>query len=517
MNPSTRQKWLRRKRRIAKRLRARTWRAARAAGPVLAARNIRYEMADRTRAVACGGIGAVHLLARRVGLVDAVDRGVRRLKAHLPYHESDHVLNVAYNVLCGGDCLQDLEALRNDEAYLDALGASRVPDPTTAGDFCRRFTDENQILGLMEAINEARLNVWRRQPPDFFARAAIDADGSIAETAGECKGGMDISYDGRWGYHPLVVSLANTREPLYLVNRGGNRPSHERADEYLDRAVALCRRAGFRSILLRGDTDFMQTWKLDEWDAAGDVTFVFGADARKPTVARAEALPEAAWRRLARPPRYEVKTEPRGRRDRVKERVVRDKGFKNLVLKLEDVAEFEHRPDRCRRSYRVVVLRKRISVERGQEKLFEEYAYFFYITNDRESTAEQVVFTANGRCDQENLIAQLKGGGVGAMANPLDGLLSNWAYMVMASLAWTLKAWWGLMLPASPGRWHRRQTQEGREVVRMEFKRFVANLIRLPCQVVRGGRRLVYRLLSYNPWQPALLRAAAAWRTRTQC
>lgn len=513
MNSTTRQKWLRRKHRIERRNRPRAFKAR--PRPMLAARNIHYDMAGRSRALACGGIGAVHLLARRTGLIEAIDRGVHRLKAHLPYHESDHVLNIAYNLLAGGDCLQDLELLRNDEAYLDALGAIRIPDPTTAGDFCRRFTDEKQVLMLMEAINEARLNVWKRQGPEFFARAVIDADGSIAETTGQCKGGMDISYDGRWGYHPLLVSLANTKEPLYLVNRPANRPSHERADEYLDKALGLCRRAGFRSVLLRGDTDFMQTWKLDEWDAAGDVTFILGADARKPMVARAELLAESAWQRLSRPPRYSVKTLPRGHRESVREQVVRAKGFKNFVLQWEDVAEFEHKPDLCKKGYRMIVLRKRISVEAGQRKLYEEYAYFFYITNDRASAAEQVVFTANDRCDQENLIAQLKAGGVGAMSNPLDNLHSNWAYMVMASLAWTLKAWWGLMLPAARGR--RRDSHEGRAVVKMEFKRFVANLIRLPCQVVRSGRRLVYRLLSYNPWQDALLRAAAAWRTRRQC
>jgi hypothetical protein len=516
VNDTTRQKWLRRKRRIARRNRPRTFKAR--PRPVLAARNIHYDMAARTRAVGCGGIGAVHLLARKVGLADAIDRDLHLLKVHLPYHESDHVLNIAYNVLCGGDCLQDLEALRNDEAYLDALGAPRVPDPTTAGDFCRRFDSPAKVQALMETINGVRLGVWRRQPAEFFARAVIDADGSIAPTFGECKEGMDISYDGQWGYHPLVVSLANTREPLYLVNRPGNRPSHEDADGYLDKAVALCRRAGFKSVLLRGDTDFMQTWKLDEWDAAGDVTFVFGADARKPMIARAEALPESAWRRLHRPPRYDVKTEPRGTRDNVKERVVREKGFKNFVPLWEDVAEFEHRPDLCRRSYRVVVLRKRISVEQGQEKLFEEYRYFFYITNDRKSGVQQVVFTANDRCDQENLIEQLKNG-VGSLRNPLDGLLSNWAYMVMAALAWTLKAWWGLMLPAAGGRQRTLHEREKRDIVRMEFKRFVTHLVRLPCQVLHSGRRLIFRLLNYNPWQPALLRAAAAWRTpaRANC
>ena len=211
-----------------------------------------------------------------------------------------------------------------------------------------------------------------------------------------------------------------------------------------------------------------------------------------------------------------MKTRPRARPPRVKEQVGRDKGFKNFVLQWEDVAQFEHRPDLCQQSYRVIVLRKRISVEQGQEKLFEEYAYFFYITNDRTSSAERIVFTANDRCDQENLIEQLKNG-VSALRNPLDKLISNWAYMAIASLAWTLKAWWGLMLPVSPGRWRQRQEQEKRRIITMEFKGFVTDLMRLPCQIVKTGRRLVYRLLSYNPWQSALFRGVVAWRTPARC
>ena len=280
--------------------------------------------------------------------------------------------------------------------------------------------------------------------------------------------------------------------------------------------MTLCRRGGFKHILLRGDTDFMQTWKLDGWDKAGDITFIFGADARKEMIARAEALPDTAWGRLSRPAKYAVKTQPRARPDNVKEQIVREKQFKNFVLQWEDVAQFEHCPDLCSKSYRMVVLRKKISVEKGQEKLFEEYVYFFYITNDRTSTMEQIVFGANDRCDQENLIEQLKNG-VGSMRNPLDNLHSNWAYMVMASLAWTLKAWCALLLPVPQGRWQAMHQEQKQSLIKMEFKTFAAGLIRLPCQIIRAARRIIYRLQSWNPWTGSLLRLAQAMRRPLRC
>jgi hypothetical protein len=100
---------------------------------------LQYEHSGRVRGLASGGIGAMHRLARHTGLVAAIDEHVNVLKVHLPYHESDHVLGIADNIPCGGTCLQDIEQRRQDEVYLDALGAARIPDPTTAGDFCRRF------------------------------------------------------------------------------------------------------------------------------------------------------------------------------------------------------------------------------------------------------------------------------------------------------------------------------------------------------------------------------------------
>jgi hypothetical protein len=459
------------------------------------ARNIAYEHGDRIRGLASGGIGAMQRLAQQTGLVEAIDRHVEVLKVHLPYHESDHVLGIAYTVLCGGTCLQDIEQRRQDEVYLDALGAQRIPDPTTAGDFCRRF-DAGAIDALQTAINETRVRTWRAQPAEFFDEAVIDADGTLADTTGQCKEGMDIAYTGVWGYHPLVVSLANTQEPLFLVNRSGNRPSSEGAAPRLDQARALCEDAGFRRVTFRGDTDFSQTEHLDRWDAA-QVRFVFGYDARANLIREADALPRRAWTRLVRRPPYEVQTEPRERPANVTEALIVERAFKNLRLEAEAVAEFPYQPTTCAKPYRMVVVRKNISVEQGDQRLFDEIRYLFYLTNDQETAAADVVFLANDRCNQENLIDQLKHG-VGATRMPVDTVLSNGAYLVMTALAWTLKAWFALRLPTT-GRWAARYAAEKAAVLRMEFKAFLNAFMLIPVQVVRTSRRLVVRLLAWNP------------------
>jgi hypothetical protein len=471
------------------------------------ASNIQYEHSDRVRGLASGGIGVMHRLAQHTGVVEAIDRHVEVLQVHLPYHESDHVLGIAYNVLCGGTCLQDIERRRQDEVYLDALGAQRIPDPTTAGDFCRRF-DVASIEALQTAINETRLRVWRAQPAAFFEEAIIDGDGTLAETTGQCKAGMDISYEGVWGYHPLVISLANTQEPLFLVNRSGNRPSSEGAAARFDQARALCAAAGFRRVTFRGDTDFSQTEHLDRWDAAG-VRFVFGYDARANVIGLADALPATAWAALARAPADTAPTDPRQRRANVKAAIIVAREFKNLRLEAEAVAEFAYQPVACAKPYRMVVVRKNISVERGDQRLFEEIRYFFYLTNDRDTSAAEVVFLANDRCHQENLIEQLQQ--VGATRMPVDTLLSNWAYMVMAALAWTLKAWFALRLPDA-GRWAARYAAEKAAVLRMEFKAFLHAFMLVPVQVVRTSRRIIFRLLGWNPWQAVLLRGFAHLR-----
>jgi hypothetical protein len=473
-------------------------------GPEFNTGAIQYEIAERSHAITCGGIGAVHQLAERVGLIKALDTQLPILQRRRPYSEADHILNIVYNTMCGGLVLDDIELRRNDAAFLDALGARTIPDPTTAGDFCRRFTPEHIDL-LMDTVNDVRVGVWQQQPPSFFEGIArIDADGSIVETAGECKEGMDISYNGVWGYHPLVVSLANTGEPLFIVNRSGNRPSHEGAPEYFTRAIALCRRAGWKDVLLRGDTAFSQTAYFDRWDDDG-VRFVFGYDASKPMISRAEDVDEVEYRELVR--RADEVLEDRKQRAKqpwVKEQVIRERKYVNLCLVREDLAEFEHRPNKANRNYRIVALRKTIVEERGQLCLGQNYRYFFYVTNDRSMTCEQVVREANGRCNQENLLAQLKSG-VRALHAPLNTLNANWAYMAIVAIAWSLKAWFALTIPITP-RWRGRHTADRERVLRMEFRSFVQRFILVPTQILRTGRQLIYRMLAWRPDFPIFFR-----------
>jgi hypothetical protein len=461
--------------------------------PMLSASSIAYEVSDRVEATAWGGVAAMHQLACGIGLVKSLDEKVHVFKIHKPYHESDHVLNIALNILAGGTFLEDLEVRRRDVSYMNALGAQRIPDPTTAGDFTRRFCDEAAVLNLTEAINAVRPGVWNELPAKERRTAIIDTDGTLAPTTGERKEGMGLSYKGVWGYHPLVVSLSNTREVLYLVNRPGNAVSHEGAAAYMDRAVALVRHS-FREVWLRGDTDFSLTKHFDRW-TEDRVHFVFGIDAMKSLVDIADGLEEQRWKPLTRRAKHVCKGNRRQRRANVKERIVKEKGYTNIRLESEQVAEFLYRPGKCRRDYRVVVVRKNLSVEKGEAVLFDDIRYFFYITNDTKMPARQIVRFINGRCDHENDIEQLKNG-IDAMRMPSGDLYSNGAYMVMAALAWNLKAWYGILMP---------DKKTGAEVVRMEFARFLNGFMALPAQVLKQARQIKLRVLTWTPYLEAFL------------
>lgn len=475
-------KLAKRNKKITKRLQKRNWENQNK--PMMSAANIHYDIDGRNQGIANGGIGVIHQLSKKTGLVNEIDCRLELLKRHLPYHESDHVLNVAYSILAGGQCLQDLELLRNDKAWLDALHAEIIPDPTTAGDFLRRF-EEKDIIELMEIKNTVRKKIWRQQSRPFRNEAVINVDGTISPTCGECKEGMDMSYNGQWSYHPLIVSLANSREPLYIVNRPGNAPSHLDAAVWIDKSLDLTGDV-FKKVRLRGDTDFSLTVHFDKWDKR--CMFVFGMDAMKNLVKIADEITPEKWHKLERQPKYEVKTRERKRPINIKKQVVKRRKYKNIQTESEYIAEFSYRPGKCEKHYRMVVLKKIIKVIKGELKLFDDVRYFFYITNEMKMNAKELIEFYRGRADHENDIEQLKNA-VRAIQSPCNSLVANWAYMVIASLAWDLKAWYGMLMPYRP---------MGVQIIRMEFKKFINVFVRIPCLIIRAGRRICYKIVGYN-------------------
>lgn len=473
----------RRKRRIERRLKPRNWNGQ--DSPMIRGGARHVEVSDRIRATEFGGVSVIHQMVQGLGLDRSINDHVEVFQRHLPYWESDHVLNLAYNVLTGGQRIEDIDRLREDESFLDLIGAQRIPDPTTAGDFLRRL-GEDEVIATLAAINVVRRDrVWTKLTTQERKRAIIDTDGSYVPTTGEKKRGMEFTRKGGWGYHALVLSLANTQEVLYVVNRSGNVVSHDGAAPWMDRAIELCRER-FEEVLLRGDTDFSLTRNFDRWTESG-VKFVFGYDAKQNLVAAAEALPADAWTVHERAVRI-PKTSPRQRRENTKEDVVIEREFENQRLIMEWRAEIPYRPGNCARTYRMVILKKDLNVEKGQQVLFEQTKYFFYITNDESMSAVEVIGHANRRCHQENLIEQLKNG-VPALRSPVHDLNSNWAYMVCASLAWNLKAWFAIL---------QRRQSDRQSLLRMEFKRFMQTVVRVVCQVVRTRRQVRVRILSYT-------------------
>ena len=453
--------------------------------PVFSQQPLRFEMSERISAIHYGGLGFIRELINKIKLPELINESLSLLKIHQPYHESDHVLNLVYNFLCGGDCLDDLKLLRNNESYLNALQAKRIPDPTTAGDFLRRFGYDD-ILKLLKIMNQANRRVLEISSGGKKRRFGIlDIDSTIQETYGECKEGMDMSYKGKWGFHPLVITEATTGLHIGLLNRPGNQVSQADARKWIDYAVSEIEN-NFETIYLRGDSAFSLTKNFDAWDE-NNIQFCFACNTTEAMVNLAKNLPKNSWKRI---PKTRNISFTGKRKHNYKEEKVIKRNYANNRLFREDVAEFRYRPGKCKKEYRVIALKKTLKVTKGQLNLFNEDRYFFYITNIEDMSQEEVLEFIRQRCNHENKLEQLKNG-VPSLKMPTADFNANWAYMIMGAIAWNIKSWFGLLYA---------DAAKGAILIQMEFKRFLNSIIFIPCQILSSGRQTIYRFLNFNSW-----------------
>ncbi len=195
-----------------------------------------------------------HDLALRLGLDQALNAALPLLKRHRPFFESDHVLTHVYNLYAGGLCLEDIANLQHGQAIKHLLGACRIPAPSTAGDFLRRF-HEPHLAALQTLMDDAREQVWRKLPRRRRKVATLDMDSTVKPVYGECQQGADFSYNGQWSYHPLLLTRAETHEPLRTINRSGNAASAAAAAEALNQLLPRVARH-FEQVYVRADSKF---------------------------------------------------------------------------------------------------------------------------------------------------------------------------------------------------------------------------------------------------------------------
>jgi hypothetical protein len=441
-----------------------------------------------------GGLALAASLVRSLGIAKDLNRELSLLASHRPFHESDHVLTHVYNLYAGGTCIEDIADLQTSEPVRRILGANRVPDPTTAGDFLRRF-DAESLQSLDRVIDQAQEKVWKRRYGKKKAeRAIVDLDSCVRPVYGNQKEGTDFTYKGSFGYHPLVISLADTMECLRLVNRSGNTPSADGSENHLRELFPMLGRR-FKQVIVRGDSAFAKQAIFDACEEAGHA-FAIVSPQQQNFASLFEALPGEGWKPYLQRKKNEVltcKRRKRGRNRRQERARARNK--RDLQLKKQWIAEIPYRPERSNQTYRLIARYQEIE-EHEQGHLFMLTRFRFILSNLPPSVAaEKVMDLTYQRCDQENLIEQLQSG-VTAMRMPTGGMLSNAAFMTCARLAHNLKPWLA-------------QTALPKETMRWEWKRFRRAFVYCAARVVHASRQTHVRFASSHRFTGAIIAAQA--------
>ena len=453
-----------------------------------------------------GGLVLAQQFVRRFGVAKRLDDRLALFKRHAPYHESDHVLALAYTLYADGTCLEDQGALQGSEAVRRLVGACRIPDPTTAGDFLRRFKLAQDVEELSGAIDEVEETVWSKLPGKVrrhrkkHEMALVDLDGHIKPLYGVQKQGADFSYDGRWSYQPLVVSLGGSGECLKVVNQPGSARSSDAAAKALEEVLPLVRRH-FKNAIVRGDSDFDRSDVYNETIDAG-AYFAIGGRLYPNRAALVEAIAEKDWQPFF--PRAE-REQPsgasrHGRTANYRRHKAQERGYRTLSTVQQWVSEIAFKPHGLGAPCRMIVRRIWIEERDGQGALFKYFRYRLVLTNlPRSYSPRQIIDLTYQRCDQENVIEQF-GHGIAGWRMPVAEFMGNSAWLQIARLAWNLGKWIAqLALPS--------------EVVRWEWKRFRRHFVYIAAKVLKKGHRLVVRLAGSHRFLPDILAAHARLQT----
>lgn len=447
---------------------------------------------ESSESTALGGLSLAIGLAAKLGLPQVIDAHLDLLHSRRPYHESDHVLTHVYSLFVGGTAIEDIAELQHSEPVRRMLGTSRIPDPSTAGDFLRRF-DAKSIKHFDRAIDEIHARAWKQHyGRNKQAWGIVDVDSHVHHVYGNQKEGADFTYKGGFGFHPLVLSLAQTQECLRMVNRPGNVASADGAAEALSEVAALLR-ARFERVLVRGDSAFARQDLFDTCEREG-LYFAMVSAQHSNFEGLAEAVNEGEWTP------FRARVDPRGstraRRRRgknVRRLRARQRGKRDLKLEKQWLTEIAYQPARSDKTYRLIIRRQRIE-ESIQGELFELWRYRFVLTDlPKTMSTEAVVRETYGRCDQENVIEQLQHG-VAAMRMPTCGFLANYAHLLCARIAHNLKAW--LAMLALP-----------KETMRWEWKRFRKAFVYVAARVILSARQRIVRLADSHRFAPLMQRA----------
>jgi hypothetical protein len=438
---------------------------------------------ENKRAPLCttGGITLIRNLAMKLNIADKINEGIKILKKHKPYHESDHIFNFLYNFLTGGDAIRDIEKRQGDVAFLKMIGADSIPDPTTAGDFLFRFNEENinNFQSIIDRVQDDAFSLLHERKRKV---ATIDADSSIHQVYGEKKEGADFAYDKTYSYNAYYMTLMETGDILYQDLREGNTYSSEGTVRILPGVIDRVKK-NFSRILFRGDSAFYSKEIVNICDDK-KVDFSIVADQTKPLMNKVMNIPKEEWYPFI-PQRNRCKKNVKEREKRRNNKMIILRKYKKVSKRKgpQEISSFYYKPTGWSKEYRFVVKRTEIIDKQNQLYLDEDlckYTYHIIVTNS-ERKERNVIKIAQGRGNQENYIKDFKDG-LGLSHIPTGFFNANKIYFKIAALAWNLKTWLLNLIQSGSG-----------AIIR--FKRFLVDWIFKACTVADNGKnRIVIRM-----------------------